>query len=768
MKGNIGGGFVKYFICMVMFFCLFSDSVHAVKVTYDSPIKYICFNASTGDYLSHYTSTKYGLDAFACGANQNFDSVKYIDNGQQAYCVNLKKLVVAGDYVVDETWKKDSKNAIMAGRIIQMLEEENLPPPVEHSYIAKELAVNTFFASEYVKDPNSTSFSKFRKYVDGAANYYNNNPVLLSHDMPKLTISINNNNKVMKYLDDNKYVSEKITISGLVAEYGGKNTTYYDIEAKVYGTDTNVNLCNGESGTDCVTKISKENSGDNVSFYLSIDKNKVNSSSSIVVSVIGRNESTYPTTVLYKHATNGSSQKVIKRDSIDVHRVVSQNMTLSIPNLVNHQITAFKVDENGNSLNGATLELYKDNTNASNLLKSNNGSGSSVTYVSPSAAESDEDFFKHDYYLIEKSAPDGYAIVSEVTKFYLKNSGNGTVTTQCYDSNGKIVDNVLCNNNVKVTNSNGNLVVTLTNNKNYVSVSKQAITGDEEVSGAKLKICSASDYDKSKEECEPASTIDDVEMSWISGEKPYVFRGVPVGDYYIIEETAPNGYIKANIATKFSIDKKGTITNDGKVINFNGTKTGAIVVKNQLTDMFISKQDITTSKELSGATLTICQTSMDEKNELQISKDKFSGECVSALLADGTAATWESGSEPKRIQGLPTGTYALVEKMAPNGYALSENVIFTLKADGSLTDKDGNSLTDNKLVMYDKAIREVKTGSLSLYIIIFTLILMTILGIGSYCYVNMVNSNDETVGSNYANTEKKGTKVRQRKIHKKK
>ena len=71
----------------------------------------------------------------------------------------------------------------------------------------------------------------------------------------------------------------------------------------------------------------------------------------------------------------------------------------------------------------------------------------------------------------------------------------------------------------------------------------------------------------------------------------------------------------------------------------------------------ISKQDVTTKKELPGATLVV-------KNSSGKQVDK-----------------WTSNSKPHYIKGLADGKYTLTETAAPNGYDLStEKITFTVKS----------------------------------------------------------------------------------------
>ena len=96
--------------------------------------------------------------------------------------------------------------------------------------------------------------------------------------------------------------------------------------------------------------------------------------------------------------------------------------------------------------------------------------------------------------------------------------------------------------------------------------------------------------------------------------------------------------------------------------------------KQEVAKVKISKQDITTKKELPGATLVVKDSSGKE------------------------VAKWVSTNEPHYIEGLKPGEYTLTETIAPEGYVLStETIKFTLKADGSV----------KTVVMYNT--RETKT-----------------------------------------------------------
>lgn len=335
------------------------------------------------------------------------------------------------------------------------------------------------------------------------------------------------------------------------------------------------------------------------------------------------------------------------------------------------------------------------------------------------------------------------------------------VAAKCVGSAGEI-DRKYCESTdqyMSITQNGGNLTLTKINNKTSVTISKKAATGDEEISGAALKICSNKPDSKGKcdvvtleqkgltcpsftdeldsndtnvSNCtyDKDSNTRKVNLEWVSSDVPRSWSGLEAGKtYYLVEVTPPSGYISVTTATEFTIETDGTIKTGSKSVSDN-----IVVIRNKLTQMSISKDDIATSEEIPGATLSICESHINDKGELEMSVDDH-GDCTVVTLADGSAATWVSGKESHKITGLPIGTYYLVEQIAPKGYSTAESVIFTMKEDGTLTDKDGKSLKDNNLVMHDKKISEVKTGMLGFYVVSVIVVFALVGSVGSYFFL---------------------------------
>lgn len=373
--------------------------------------------------------------------------------------------------------------------------------------------------------------------------------------------------------------------------------------------------------------------------------------------------------------------------------------------------------------------------------------------------------------------------------------------TLIYDEDGTYCKNHGALSSFEQTDGNVNL--SITNALNVVNISKKAITGTDEIPGAKLSIyttdkdgnCtktlakakkfeykpfkfkntgaddsesdatntentnqgssesgnstdSGTSSDSSSSTDSGASSIDKDEtkvnvidaLTWESSYAPAIISGLNPGTYCLVEEIAPNGYKRVTSSVKFSMDSEGKVklVDDGKgsaKIEEEKSETksvdSTITLLDDIIDITVSKTDAATTKELPGANLSICEASKDEsgKYEMMVSN---AGDCTVVSLADGSLATWTSTDKPHVVHGLGSGAYYLVETIAPKGYSTAESILFIVNEDGSLTDKDGKSLKDSKLVMRDSLIKDSKTGSLGTYIVAMILVLATIGGFGSY------------------------------------
>jgi len=211
------------------------------------------------------------------------------------------------------------------------------------------------------------------------------------------------------------------------------------------------------------------------------------------------------------------------------------------------------------------------------------------------------------YKLVETEAPEGYVLASPI---------EFTVSDQA-DANDQLN---LVNKQVKVT--------------------KTDLTGEKEVEGAHLSVV----------EKDTGKTVD----AWTSGKEPHPVSGLKVGKTYILTETRPaDGYVTAE-SIEFTVE--------------DDFKSELHQMKDAPTKLEISKEDITTSKELPGAQLVIKDS---EGNEIE---------------------KWTSSDKPHYIEMLPIGTYTLTETAPPALYMKAEDVQFEVKDTAEI----------QKVVMLDK------------------------------------------------------------------
>ena len=282
------------------------------------------------------------------------------------------------------------------------------------------------------------------------------------------------------------------------------------------------------------------------------------------------------------------------------------------------KISGKKVDENEKSLENALFGLFAVDTDeftADNAY---------MTAVSDENGHFEFDKIPYGEYIVrEIEAPTGYILSDE----------SYPVTIS---EDGEIIE------------------ITAVNKPITIEISKQDIYGNELV-GAKMQL----DNSDGK-----------VVEKWTSDGTNHVVTELPAGDYTLKEIAAPDGYV---IATdiRFTVDVYGKITVenvDATAVSENGNPL--IVMVDDTTKVKISKRDITTDKELAGATLQIIDKNGNVVDE------------------------WVSTTEPHFIEAelIAGEKYTLHKAAAPYGYVIANDVEFTVNSDG----------TETKVVMYDE------------------------------------------------------------------
>ncbi|WP_443672705.1 SpaA isopeptide-forming pilin-related protein [Gemmiger sp.] len=233
------------------------------------------------------------------------------------------------------------------------------------------------------------------------------------------------------------------------------------------------------------------------------------------------------------------------------------------------------------------------------------------------------------YTLTETRPADGYALADEITFRLLQKVDEGSNNLQEAEvyyltkksllfwtwDDWKLLDDA---------------TVIMRDDITKVQISKVDIATGKELPGAELTIT-----DKDGKEID----------RWVSTDTPHYIEKLPAGDYTLTEVKAPDGYA-------FAESVPFTVLPTGKVQRFE--------MLDDVIKVEISKKDLTTMEELTGAELTIT-----DKDGKEIDR-------------------WVSTDKPHYIEKLPAGDYTLSEVKAPDGYAFAESVPFTVLPTGEV------------------------------------------------------------------------------------
>lgn len=231
-----------------------------------------------------------------------------------------------------------------------------------------------------------------------------------------------------------------------------------------------------------------------------------------------------------------------------------------------------------------------------------------------------------------------------------------------------------------------------------------------------------------------ADTIIELKTTDADGRIAFV-ADLPVGyAYYVKELYAPDGFVTVEEAQEFTFDYQDS---DIETVPYEFT------FENEATTVEFTKSDLTTGKELPGASLKVVDESgetvdewisekephvikelvvgqtytlvetkpadgyvtaesveftventseiqkvemVDDVTKVEISKTDITGEkelpgaTLTILDKDGNVVeTWVSGEEAHYIEKLPIGIYTLREEQAPDGYRIAEDITFEVK-----------------------------------------------------------------------------------------
>ena len=232
------------------------------------------------------------------------------------------------------------------------------------------------------------------------------------------------------------------------------------------------------------------------------------------------------------------------------------------------------------------------------------------------------------YKIVETSAPTGFVLNSEAQ----------TVTFTYKDQETPVIEQTATFENER--------------QKVEISVEKQDADTEKAVAGAEFGLYAKNDIEAHGTVIVKAGSLLGKAVSGEDGKAVFT-QDLPFGEYYIKELAAPNGYVFSDEVLEVKAEYQGQ---EVKVVQLSS------VLKNQPTKVVVSKSDLTTGVELSGATLTV-------------------------LDKDGNVVdTWKSvKGEQHMIERLTVGeTYTLREEIAPYGYLKAEEVTYTIEDTGEI------------------------------------------------------------------------------------
>lgn len=195
---------------------------------------------------------------------------------------------------------------------------------------------------------------------------------------------------------------------------------------------------------------------------------------------------------------------------------------------------------------------------------------------------------------------------SNIKKAYIYES---TKTDKKYQ---KVVTSTLYTETIPLT-----ITKTFTSQSSKIKIAKIDSITKEKLSGATLQL---------------KDNTGKIITTWTTSNNYYTLSNIVPGKYYLNEIKAPDGY---------------TLNNKSIEIIVNANEEKEIIFENTPNEIEIIKYDTTNNKPLSGATLSL-------KNS--------SGKVLN---------TWVSTDKAYKITKLPVGTYTVIETKAPNGYILN-------------------------------------------------------------------------------------------------
>ena len=335
-----------------------------------------------------------------------------------------------------------------------------------------------------------------------------------------------------------------------------------------------------------------------------------------------------PENVYYYRPRNNSSQAFIGVDNNDI----TINNDLTILNNGSGQIIVYKVRDSKTAIS------YETPTNNNYCVDGNTTclqGAYMALYASDKTTVIMEFVTESDKPTIITDLPDGTYYLKELTPpvGYLPN------------------DDLLT---IKIENDNI-VTATVNNDPTKICFQKVSTAGGAMLDGAQFRVEGAE-----------GGTFEEFTTS--SQQDLYCIEGqLESGYYYLIEEKAPENFVKSNKIYKFSVGKfdPNDIVDEieeGENVVFVESNNNVITITNK-PGVVITKSDLSTGGCVEGAKLVI----RDENGDVV---DEWTSSC-------------DVGSDSHEV-ALDPGTYTLTEEITPEGYATAETITFTIDQQGNV------------------------------------------------------------------------------------
>ncbi|MFR2592369.1 MAG: SpaA isopeptide-forming pilin-related protein [Butyribacter sp.] len=187
--------------------------------------------------------------------------------------------------------------------------------------------------------------------------------------------------------------------------------------------------------------------------------------------------------------------------------------------------------------------------------------------------------------------------------------------------------------------------------KTKLSVIKTDGVTKNPVEGATYGVFTKEDIlDVNGEVAVKADTMVDTAVTTASGQAIFA-ADLPLANYYVKEVESPEGYVMDDTVYDVDFTYKDPLT---------AVLEKEITVEETPIIVEVSKTDITTGKELKGATLEV----IDSDGEVY--------------------ASWVTDGKPHQLEAIPAGDYTLKETASPYGYLIANEVEFTVEETGEI------------------------------------------------------------------------------------